>query len=66
MSDPRPQDQDSVVFDGRLLMRQGRSIECLDGNMHAIFPGHMARLHLVPEQNLQHVEFLDVLPETNQ
>jgi hypothetical protein len=62
MSDPRPNDQDSVVFDGRLVMRRGQAVRCLDGETHAIFPGHMARLHLDPAQHLRHVEFLDVLP----
>jgi hypothetical protein len=62
MSDPRPQDKDSIILDGRLIMRKGRTIHCLDGQTHAIFPGHMARLHIDPMQNLRHIEFLDVIP----
>lgn len=60
MSDPRPQDQDSVVLDGRLVMRKGRAVHCLDGQTHAIFPGHMARLHIDPVQELRHIEFLEL------
>lgn len=62
MSDPRPQDQQSVVFDGRLMMRRGRAVACLDGQTHAIFPGHMARVHIAPEQGVRHVEFLSIPP----
>jgi hypothetical protein len=60
MSDPRPKDRDSLVLDGRLLLRKGRAVHCLDGQAHAVFPGHMARLHIDPTQNLRHVEFLDL------
>lgn len=63
MSDPRPQDQDRIVFDGRLIMRKGKPVHCMDGQTHAIFPGHMARLHLDPTQDLRHIEFLDIPPE---
>lgn len=63
MSDPRPNERKSIVFDGRLIMRKARAVHCLDGQLHAIFPGHMARLHLDPAQGLQHIEFLDVLPD---
>lgn len=62
MSDPFPENQHSVVLDGRLIMRKGQSVHCLDGQTHAIFPGHMARLHIDPVQDLRHIEFLDVLP----
>ena len=60
MSDPRPQDRESIVLDGRLIMRKGRAVHCTDGQVHAIFPGHMARLHIDPAQSLRHVEFLDI------
>ena len=60
MSDPCPNDQDSVIFDGRLIMRRGRIVHCLDDKTHAVFPGHMAMVHISPAQNLRHLEFLDV------
>jgi len=63
MSDPRPQEQGSVLLDGRLIMRRGQAVSCLDGQTHPIFPGSMARLHIDPEQSLCHVEFLDVIKE---
>ncbi len=60
MSDPRPDDRDAVLLAGRLAMNRGRAVHCLDGQIHAIFPGYMARLHIDPEQDLRHVEFLDI------
>jgi hypothetical protein len=63
MSDPRPQDQNSIILDGRLVMRKGRAVHCMDDRSHAIFPGHMARLHIDPAQGLRHMEFLDVPAE---
>lgn len=62
ISDPRPKDKDKLVLTGRLLMRKGRVVHCLDGSTHAIFPGHFARIHMIPDQDIHHVEFLDVLP----
>lgn len=63
MSDPRPDDRDAVLLTGRLVMNKGQAVHCLDGEKHAIFPGHMARLHIDPEQDLRHVEFLDIPAE---
>ncbi len=61
ISDPRPRDQDSLFITGRLLMRKGQAVHCLDDQTHAIFPGHLARIHIDPTQELRHVEFLDAL-----
>jgi hypothetical protein len=61
ISDPRPHDQDSLLITGRLLMKKGQALPCLDGQTHAIFPGHLARIHIDPAQELRHVEFLDAI-----
>jgi hypothetical protein len=63
MSDPFPENRDSVYLDGKLLMQKGRTIDCLDGETHAIFPGHMARLHIDESRSIQHLEFLDLINE---